>query len=40
MSIHICGLTDAQIEKYKNLFWYPELLLPTPDGMMQIIIRD
>jgi len=35
-----CGLTDAQIEKYKNLFWYPELLLPTPDGMMQIVIKD
>lgn len=34
------GLTDEQIEKYTKIFWYPEILIPMPDGMMRIIIRD
>ena len=34
------GLTDAQIEKYKKHFWDPELLIPTPDGMARIILKD
>ena len=33
------GMTDAQIEKYKAIFWDPELLIPTPEGMTRIIMR-
>ena len=35
-----CGLTDAQIEKYKARFWDPEMLIPTPDGMARIIVKE
>ena len=35
-----CGLTDAQIETYRELFWNPELLIPMQDGMARIIIKD
>ena len=34
------GLTDAQIERYKKHFWDPELLIPTPDGMARIIVKE
>ena len=34
------GLTDEQIEKYKALFWVPELLIPTPNGMVVLRIVD
>ena len=33
------GLTDEQSEKYKAIFWDPELLIPTPEGMTRIIMR-
>ena len=33
------GMTDAQIEKYKAIFWDPEILIPTPEGMTRIIMR-
>ena len=35
-----CDLTNEQIEKYKALFWNPELLIPTPGGMARIIVQD
>ena len=34
------GLTDEQIEKYKALFWTPELFIPTPNGMVVLHIVD
>ena len=34
-----CDLTNEQIEKYKALFWNPELLIPTPEGMARIIMK-
>ncbi len=34
------GLTDEQIEKYKALFWVPELFIPTPNGMVVLHIVD
>ena len=34
------GLTDEQIEKYKVLFWTPELFIPTPNGMVVLHIVD
>ena len=44
----ICGLdfddfydlTDEQIERYKKRFWNPEMLIPTPEGMIQVVISD
>ncbi|MEE5994006.1 MAG: DUF3846 domain-containing protein [Oscillospiraceae bacterium] len=35
-----CSLTDAQIEHYKKLFWNIEYFIPTPDGILPIIIKD
>ena len=35
-----CGLTDEQIERYSRLFWDIQHFIPTPDGLMPIIIRD
>ena len=35
-----CGLTDEQIEKYKTLFWEPEIFIPTPNGMVVLHIVD
>ena len=34
------GLTDEQIEKYKALFWEPEIFIPTPNGMVVLHIMD
>lgn len=34
------GLTDEQIEKYKALFWEPEIFIPTPNGMVVLHIID
>ena len=34
------GLTDVQIEKYKALFWEPEIFIPTPNGMVVLHIID
>ena len=34
------GLTDEQAEKYKALFWTPELFIPTPNGMVVLHIVD
>lgn len=34
------GLTDEQIEKYKALFWEPEIFIPTPNGMVVLHIVD
>lgn len=35
-----CDLTDEQIERYKKRFWNPEMLIPTPEGMIQVVIND
>lgn len=34
------GLTDEQIEKYKAIFWEPEIFIPTPNGMVVLHIID
>ena len=34
------GLTDEQIEKYKALYWEPEIFIPTPNGMVVLHIVD
>jgi hypothetical protein len=34
-----CGLTDEQIERYKKLFWDIQHFIPTPDGIVPIIVR-
>lgn len=34
------GLTDEQIEKYTQLYWNPELFIPTPNGMVVLHIID
>ena len=34
------GLTDEQIEKYKAIFWKPEIFIPTPNGMVVLHIVD
>ena len=34
------GLNDEQIEKYKAIFWEPEIFIPTPNGMVVLHIVD
>ena len=34
------GLTDEQAEKYKALFWEPEIFIPTPNGMVVLHIVE
>ena len=34
------GLTDEQTEKYKALFWEPEIFIPTPNGMVVLHIVE
>ena len=34
------GLTDEQIEKYKALFWEPEIFIPTPNGMVELHVKE
>lgn len=34
------GLTDEQLEKYKALFWEPEIFIPTPNGMVVLHIAE
>lgn len=34
------GLTDEQLEKYKTLFWEPEIFIPTPNGMVVLHIKE
>ena len=33
-------LSSELMEKYKQRFWNIELFIPTPNGMMPIVIRD
>ena len=40
MQAVVGGLTDSQIETYKARFWDPEMLIPTPDGMARIIVKE
>ena len=34
-----CGLTDDQIKRYSKQFWDIQHFIPTPDGLMPIIIK-
>ena len=33
-------LPDGLMEKYKKYFWEPQLFIPTPNGLLPIILRD
>ena len=33
-------LPDDLMEKYKQLFWEPQLFIPTPNGLLPIILSD
>ena len=33
-------LSDDLMEKYKKYFWEPQLFIPTPNGLLPIILRD
>ena len=33
-------LTDEQLEKYKALFWEPEIFIPTPNGMVVLHVKE
>ncbi len=33
-------LPDDLMEKYKRFFWEPQLFIPTPNGLLPIILRD
>lgn len=33
-------LPDELMEKYKKYFWEPQLFIPTPNGLLPIILRD
>ena len=44
----LCGIEDEEftdlpsdlMEKYKKYFWEPQLFIPTPNGLLPIILRD
>ena len=33
-------LPDELMQKYKEFFWEPQLFIPTPNGLLPIILRD
>ena len=33
-------LPDDLMEKYKKYFWEPQFFIPTPNGLLPIILRD
>lgn len=44
----LCGIEGEEftdlppdlMEKYKKYFWEPQLFIPTPNGLLPIILRD
>ena len=37
---NFCDLPDDLMEKYKKYFWEPQFFIPTPNGLLPIILRD